>query len=153
VPYAVATYAMVVLARRADEGGRRRAYVISLFLLGAVGTVLTAYAQTVLLLALALTLATTGLLAVIPIFWSLPTGFLTGRAAAAGIATIAVIGNLGGFAGPAFTGAMEDSTGDFVTPFLVLAGLLVVGCLLTLLAREPAVAPAPAQAAEAAEPA
>ena len=49
---------------------------------------------------LALTLATIGLLAVIPIFWSLPTGFLTGGAAAAGIATIAVVGNLGGFVGP-----------------------------------------------------
>ena len=58
----------------------------------------------------------------IPIFWSLPTGFLTGSAAAAGIGAIAAIGNLGGFGGPAFTGAMEDSTGDFVTPFLVLAG-------------------------------
>ena len=153
VPYAVATYAMVVLARRADEGGRRRPYVIALLLIGAAGTVLTAYVQTVLLLALALTLATTGLLAVIPIFWSLPTGFLTGSAAAAGIAIIAVIGNLGGFFGPAFTGVMEDSTGDFVTPFLVLAGLLVAGCLLTLFAREPVVAPTAAQAAEAAEPA
>ena len=153
VPYAVATYAMVVLARRADERGRRRAYVIALLLIGAAGTVLTAYAQTVLLLALSLTLATTGLLAVIPIFWSLPTGFLTGTAAAAGIAVIAVIGNLGGFFGPAFTGVMEDSTGDFVTPFLVLAGLLVAGCLLTLFAREPVVAPTPAQPAEAAEPA
>jgi len=116
--------------------------------------VLTAYVQTVVLLAFALTLSTVGLLAVIPIFWSLPTGFLTGSAAAAGIGAIAAIGNLGGFGGPAFTGAMEDSTGDFVVPFLVLAGLLAVGCLLTLLVREPpvAAAPEPRAAAEAAEP-
>ena len=62
---------------------------------------LTAYAQTELLITLALILSTVGLLAVIPIFWSLPTGFLTGSAAAAGIGAIAAIGNLGGFAGPA----------------------------------------------------
>jgi len=142
VPYAVATVAMVLLARRADRSGRRRMYVIGLLLIGAAGTVLTAYAQTALLLTLSLTLSTVGLLAVIPIFWSLPTGFLTGSAAAAGIGAIAAIGNLGGFGGPAFTGAMEDSTGDFVTPFLVLAGLLVVGCMLTLLTREPDAAPA-----------
>lgn len=148
VPYSVATFAMVVLARRADRSGRRRAYVIALLLVGAAGTVLTAYAQTVLLLAGSLTLATIGLLAVIPIFWSLPTGFLTGTAAAAGIATIAVIGNLGGFGGPAFTGVMEDSTGDFVTPFLVLAGLLVVGCGLTLFTREPAAGVEPVPAVE-----
>ena len=127
-------------------------YVIALMLTGAAGTVLTAYAQTEVLLALSLTLATVGLLGVIPIFWSLPTGFLAGSAAAAGIGAIAAIGNLGGFGGPAFTGAMEDATGDFVTPFLVLAGLLVVGCLLTLLTREPAVstaAPEPVVAAAA----
>ena len=106
---------------------------------------LTAYAQSVPTLSVALTLSTVGLLAVIPIFWSLPTGLLTGSAAAAGIGAIAAIGNLGGFGGPAFTGAMEDSTGDFVVPFLVLAGLLVLGCLLTLLTREPAVALKPRQ--------
>ncbi len=137
VPYTFATVAMVVLARRADRSGRRRQYVVGLLLTGAAGTVLTAYAQTEVLITLSLILSTVGLLAVIPIFWSLPTGFLTGSAAAAGIGAIAAIGNLGGFGGPAFTGAMEDSTGDFVTPFLVLAGLLVVGCLLTLLTSEP----------------
>ncbi|MBA3359392.1 MAG: MFS transporter [Thermoleophilaceae bacterium] len=154
VPYSFATVAMIVFAGRADRGGKRRMYVIGLMLLGAAGVVLTAYVQTVVLLAFALTLSTIGLLAVIPIFWSLPTGFLSGSAAAAGIGAIAAIGNLGGFGGPAFTGAMEDSTGDFVTPFIVLAVMLVVGSLLTLRVREPAVAtaPEPRAAAEAAEP-
>ena len=137
VPYAIATVAMVVLARRADREGQRRQYVIALTLLGAVGVVLTAYAQSLPLLTVSLTFSTVGLLGAIPIFWSLPTGFLTGSAAAAGIGVIAVIGNLGGFFGPAFTGAMEDSTGDFVTPFLVLGGLLLLGSLLTLFAKEP----------------
>ncbi len=157
IPYAIATAAMVVLARKADRSGRRRQYVIGLGLLGVAGTVLTAYAQSVPTLLLALTLATVGLLAVIPIFWSLPTGFLTGSAAAAGIGAIAAIGNLGGFFGPALTGVMEDSTGDFVAPFIVLAALLLVGCLLTLLTREPPPAALPAEparepAAAAAEP-
>jgi MFS family permease len=151
VPYAFATVAMVLLARRSDRSGRRRMYVIALLLIGAAGPVLTAYAQTELTITLALILSTVGLLAVIPIFWSLPTGFLAGSAAAAGIGAIAAIGNLGGFAGPAFTGAMEDSTGDFVTPFLVLAGLLVVGCLLTLLTDEPEAVPAPEAAPPAAD--
>ena len=152
VPYGIATVAMVVLARRADRSGRRRMYVVVLMLIGAAGTVLTAYAQSVLSLSVSLTLSTIGLLAVIPIFWSLPTGFLTGSAAAAGIGAIAAIGNLGGFGGPAFTGVMEDATGDFVTPFIVLAGLLVVGALLTLLTREPAAAEAPPEPVAAREP-
>ena len=49
-----------------------------------------------------------GLLAAIPVFWALPTAFLSGTAAAAGIALIAAVGNLGGFVGPAFTGISED---------------------------------------------
>jgi len=155
VPYAIATFAMVKLAAMADRGGNRRLYVIGLMAVGAAGTVMTGYAQHELVITLALTLSTVGLLAVIPIFWSLPTAFLTGGAAAAGIGAIAAIGNLGGFGGPAFTGAMEDSTGGFETPFLVLAGLLVVGCLLTLLVREPKLTsvPEPGAVEPATEPA
>ena len=81
-----------------------------------------------------------GILSAIPIFWALPTAFLHGTAAAGGIALIAAIGNLGGFAGPAFTGVTEDSTGGFELPLTVLAVLLLGGALLTLLAREEAVA-------------
>ena len=79
-----------------------------------------------------------GLLGAIPVFWALPTAFLSGAGAAAGIALIAVLGNLGGFAGPAFTGISEDSTGGYEMPLTVLAGLLVVGGLLALAARESA---------------
>jgi MFS transporter, ACS family, tartrate transporter len=105
-------------------------------LVGAVGTALTAYAQSPVPLTIAITLAAVGILAAIPVFWALPTAFLTGTAAAGGIALIAAIGNLGGFAGPAFTGVMEDSTGGFETPLTVLAVLLVVGAGLAGWARE-----------------
>jgi MFS transporter, ACS family, tartrate transporter len=141
VPYAVATAAMLLVARSVERSGRRRLHVVVLTLVGAVGTGLTAHADPPLLLALSITLAAVGILSAIPVFWSLPTAFLSGTAAAAGIALIAAIGNLGGFAGPAFTGAMEDSSGGFEVPLVALAGLLLVGSVLTLLAREEPVAP------------
>jgi MFS transporter, ACS family, tartrate transporter len=136
IPYAIATVAMLKAARSADERGRRRAHVVVLMLVGAAGTALTAYAQSPLALTIAITLAAVGILAAIPVFWSLPTAFLTGAAAAGGIALIAAIGNLGGFGGPAFTGISEDATGDFTMPFVALAGLLVVGAALSVFARE-----------------
>jgi MFS transporter, ACS family, tartrate transporter len=68
-------------------------------------------------------------------FWALPTAFLSGTAAATEIALTAAVGNLSGFAGPTFTGAMEDATGGFETPLTVLALLLAAGSLLALLAR------------------
>jgi D-galactonate transporter len=136
IPYAIATVAMLAVARSAEERGHRREHLLVMILIGAAGTVATAYAQSPVTLTLGISLAAVGILGAIPVFWSLPTAFLTGTAAAGGIALIAVIGNLGGFVGPAFTGITEDSTGDFTMPFVVLAGLLVVGALLALLARE-----------------
>ncbi len=136
VPYGVATVAMLVVARLADQATSRRPYIAALGVVGAAGTALTAYAQSPLLLTVGITFAAVGILGAIPVFWVLPTSFLSGAGAAAGIALIAAVGNLGGFAGPAFTGAMEDSTGGFETPLVVLAGLLVVGALLTMTARE-----------------
>ena len=129
IPYGFATVAMVVMARR---GGS----LVGPALVGAAGTVLTAYAQSPVLLTVGITLAAVGLLSALPLFWALPTAFLSGTAAAAGIALIAAVGNLGGFVGPAFTGIAEDETGSFKMPLVVLAALLVVGSLLALLLRE-----------------
>jgi len=136
LPYGVATVAMLVVARRAEEAPSRRPYLIVAVLVGAAGCVLTAYAQSPVLLTVAITMSAVGLLSAIPVFWAYPTAFLTGSAAAAGIALIAAIGNLGGFAGPAFTGISEDQTGGFEMPLTVLAATLVVGSALVLLARE-----------------
>jgi MFS transporter, ACS family, tartrate transporter len=128
--YVFATAAMLIVARRG--GG-----LVGLALVGAAGTVVTAYAQSPLLLTIGVTLAAVGILSALPVFWALPTAFLSGTGAAAGIALIAAIGNLGGFVGPAFTGIAEDQTGSFKMPLVVLAGLLVVGSLLVrLLLRE-----------------
>jgi MFS family permease len=129
IPYGFATATMLFVARRG--GG-----LVGLALVGAAGTVLTAYAQSPLLLTIGVTLAAVGILSALPVFWALPTAFLSGTAAAAGIALIAAIGNLGGFVGPAFTGIAEDQTGSFRMPLVVLAGLLVLGSLLVLLLRE-----------------
>jgi ACS family tartrate transporter-like MFS transporter len=129
IPYGFATVAMVIVARRG--GG-----LAGLALVGAAGTVITAYAQSPLLLTIGVTLAAVGLLSALPIFWALPTAFLSGTAAAAGIALIAAIGNLGGFVGPAFTGIAEDQTGSFKMPLVVLAALLVVGSLLVVRLRD-----------------
>ena len=129
IPYGFATAAMLIVARRGSG-------IVPLALVGAAGTVITAYAQSPVLLTVGITLAAVGILSTLPLFWALPTAFLSGTAAAAGIALIAAIGNLGGFVGPAFTGIAEDETGSFKMPLVVLAALLVVGSLLVLLLRD-----------------
>ena len=95
IPFAIATVAMLWVARRADGAPSRRPYVAAMGAVGAVGTLITAYVGSPLLLTLGITLSAVGVLSAIPVFWTLPTSFLSGTAAAAGIALIAVIGNLG----------------------------------------------------------
>ena len=60
-----------------------------------------------------LSVAIAGVMAARPPFWTLPTEFLSGRKAAAGIAAIDSIGNLGGFFGPTLIGYAREITGSF----------------------------------------
>jgi MFS transporter, ACS family, tartrate transporter len=136
IPYGVATAVMLVVAGRAERAPSRRPYVVVPVLVGALGCVLTAHAQSPLLLTVAITLSAVGLLSVLPVFWGYPTALFSGSAAAAGIALVAAIGNLGGFAGPAFTGIAEDSSGGFEMPLTVLGALLVAAAALALRFRE-----------------
>ena len=69
----------------------------------------------------------------LPTFWTLPTGFLTGSAAAGGIALINSIGNLGGFVGPYAIGWIKDATGETTLGLVVLAACLIMAGIVTVL--------------------
>jgi nitrate/nitrite transporter NarK len=103
-------------------------------MLGAVGLVLSViWADNTLLAMAALTLATSGILCTLPLFWSLPTAFLAGTGAAAGIAMINSLGNLSGFVSPYAVGWLKELTSSTNAGMYLLSGVLVVGALLTLL--------------------
>jgi MFS family permease len=119
IPFGFATAAMLLAAQR--PGG-----LTVPVLTGATGTVITAHAEAPLLLTFGITLGAVGLLSALPRFWAEPTAMFDGRAAAAAIALIAVLGNLGGFLGPAFTGIAEDRSGGYELPLTVLAVALVL---------------------------
>jgi nitrate/nitrite transporter NarK len=79
-----------------------------------------------------LTLATASVLSAFTMFWAVPTALLAGTAAAAGIAWINAVGNLGGYAGPHATGAIVDHTGSMMLAWLALAGVMLTSALVTL---------------------
>jgi nitrate/nitrite transporter NarK len=81
------------------------------------------------------------------VFWAIPPQLLGGTAAAAGIAMINAIGNLGGFVGPTLVGALHEWTGGYNGALLALTGVLVVEALLVLALRLPSLEPAAAPAA------
>ncbi len=145
LPGVVAVIAMVWWARHSDRTGERTWHVVGACLLGSLGLVLAGFAGTVLGVLLSLTLVNIGISSAKPPLWSMPTMFLSGSAAAAGIATINSIGNLGGFVGPAMIGWIKDLTGSYQGGLLFVAALLVISAILTLiLARSQPASAAPA---------
>jgi MFS transporter, ACS family, tartrate transporter len=76
--------------------------------------------------------------------WSMPTLFLSGPAAATGIAAINSIGNLGGFVGPAMIGWIKDLTGSFLGGLYFVSGLLLLSAALTVTVARSLQRPAPA---------
>ena len=133
IPYGSAVVAMILVSRSADRSRERRWHIAIPALLGASGLVLSAvWGQNTVLAMTALTVATMGILTTLPLFWSLPTAFLAGAGAAAGIALINSLGNLAGFVSPFLVGWLKDLTQTTNTGMYMLAGSMVLGALLTL---------------------
>ncbi|MFG3308203.1 MFS transporter [Streptomyces wuyuanensis] len=133
VPFLAALVAMNLFGRSADRRRERRWHLVVPSLMGAVGFTLAASwgSSTALSLA-ALSFAAAGVLTCAPLFWSLPTAFLGGTAAAVGLAVINSVGNLAGFVSPYMIGALKDTTGSSSIPMYVLALSLVVGAVAVL---------------------
>lgn len=149
IPPAVSVVAMVLWSRHSDRTGERTWHVILACVAAAVGLVIAAGSSSIVGLIAALTLVNVGISCAKPPLWSMPTAFLSGAAAATGIATINSIGNLGGFAGPAMIGWIKDQTGSFAGGLYFVAGLLVVSAITTLLLSRSAKPGTPLAAAAA----
>src|SRR6476659_4425944 len=146
VPPTVAVIAMYLWSWHSDLKNERTWHVVIPCLIAAAGLALAGLSSTVVAVVAALVLVNVGTSAAKPPLWSMPTLFLTGPAAAAGIATIHSIGNLGGFAGPAMIGWIKDVTGSFAGGLYFVSGLLVLSAVLTLvLSRSKRTAPTSAQ--------
>lgn len=134
VPWSVAAVAMVAWGQRSDRTGERRWHCAGGLLLTSAGLFALAMVGHAAVAAMvALTLATVGLLSSLATFWSLPTAFLSGSAAAAGIAWINSVGNLGGHVGPDLIGRVRTlSGGSAEAAFFALAALALTGALIVL---------------------
>ncbi|MDB5839820.1 MAG: Permease of the major facilitator superfamily [Herminiimonas sp.] len=133
IPYAAAVAGMVLTSRSADRRRERRLHVAIPATIGAIGLVLSAlYSHNTLIAMAALTVATAGIITSLPLFWSLPTAFLGGVAAAAGIALINSLGNLAGFVSPYMVGWIKDATQSTNMGMYALAASLLTGAILTM---------------------
>ncbi|MFB7715659.1 MFS transporter [Streptomyces sp. NPDC056105] len=137
VPYLAALVAMNLFGRSADKRRERRWHLVIPSLMGAVGFSLAAsWTGSTALSLIALSIAAAGVLTCAPLFWSLPTAFLSGTAAAAGLAVINSVGNLAGFVSPYMIGSLKDATDSTAIPMYVLALGLVIGAAAVLATKK-----------------
>ena len=126
VPYVFAAAALWIVPRLSDRSGKRHRYIIVNAILAAAGLILSAALPGTALPFAGLCVAVFGLYASQSIFWTLPSAMLSGAAAAAGIAIINSVGNLGGYLGPFVMGFIKDQTGRTTDGLYVLAASLAL---------------------------
>jgi MFS transporter, ACS family, tartrate transporter len=147
IPYLVGVVSVVVWPLLSDRMHERKWNTALAFLVAAGGLAAsTAFPDPVHKMA-ALSIGAVGMFAIAPLFWTLPTAFLSGTAAAGGIALINSIGNLAGFAAPFAMGYLKDATGGFTAGLLAVAFFPLLSAVLVLIlghnpALERAAAPA-----------
>ncbi len=146
IPPTIAVVAMILWARHSDRTGERTWHVVIACLVASAGLMLAGAASSVVAVIAALSLVNIGISAAKPPLWAMPTMFLSGSAAAVGIATINAIGNLGGFVGPWVIGWIKDSTGSFAGGLVFVAALLVLSAVLSLVVARVGRRPEPAGA-------
>jgi D-galactonate transporter len=133
IPYLIGAIGMVLLSRHSDRSRERRWHAAGAAFLGGAGLVAASLLSGHLILALvALSFATVGILATMPLFWAMPTAYLSGPASAGGIALINSLGLIGGFVSPFVIGWFKTATGSvnyglyFVTALMVLGGIALL---------------------------
>jgi MFS transporter, ACS family, tartrate transporter len=129
IPYTVAIVGMVLIPRSSDRTGERKLHCAVSFAIAAAAFAVSTIVSPVMAIAM-LAVGLFFLLGAHAVFWTMPAALLSGAAAAAGIALINSIGNLGGFAGPYLVGLVKDATGSTDGGLIALAVILAIGAVL-----------------------
>lgn len=150
IPYLPAAVVMYFWSRDAGKRGLKTWHIAAPAIAGAISIPIALFTGSPAATIAVITITACAIFAALPNFWTLPTQFLTGVAAAAGVALINTVGNLAGFSAPYITGAVHDWTGGYEVPMFIVGGFMLVSAVLMIvLARQGRNAPAAAAAAVA----
>lgn len=142
IPYTIGTIGMVLWAYSSDRRHERRWHFFVAALVAGIGLVAAGLSTSIVASLAAMSVAAIGLYGSKPAFWPLPSTFLSGTAAAGGIAMVNSIGNLGGFVGPYIVGWIKDSTQSYASGLYFLAACAFASGVIALVVVKPA-EPAP----------
>lgn len=134
IPYICGIGFIVLMGRHADKTRERRFHVAGPQCLAAAGFILCGlFSDNVYIAMLGLIMCVSGVITASALFWSLPTAFLGGTAAAAGIAFINATGGLGGFFSPTVIGWLKDITQTLSSGLFLVAGCLILSASLIVI--------------------
>ncbi|WP_117194905.1 MFS transporter [Rhizobium terrae] len=143
VPWIVVAAALWLVPAAADKVKNKTPYIVGPAFIGAICLALSVVVPSPTLQFVFLCIAAAGIFAGQPVFWSLPSRFLKGAGAAAGIAAINSVGNLGGFIAQNVVPWIHDATGSNLLPMAFLAVCLAIaGVLVIVVGRMMASRPA-----------
>jgi ACS family tartrate transporter-like MFS transporter len=132
LPYLFASAGMILWARHVDQRGRRIVNLAIACLLGGVGLVAPIVSGSLAIALIGFSAALVGVTAARAIFWSIPTRFLTGVAAAGGLAFINSIGTVGGFVGPSMMGWLREFSGSYIAGLVAMATIMIAAMLASM---------------------
>jgi MFS family permease len=132
IPYVVGVAGSILWGMSSDRSGERKGHLLFALALAVLGTAGSTLLPSPTLKMVALSVAAFGIYGALPVFWTLPTAFLSGAAAAGGIAVINALGNVSGYYGPGIMGFMKDRTGGFEAGLLCLAAAGAVAFVIVL---------------------
>ena len=132
IPYVFATAGMIFWARHVDQKGRRVVNLAIACFLGGAGLVAPILSGSLAVALLGFSAALVGVTAARAIFWAIPTRFLTGVAAAGGLAFINSIGTVGGFAGPSMMGFLREFSGSYVVGLIAVAAIMIAAAVASM---------------------
>ncbi|MFJ3057525.1 MFS transporter [Herbaspirillum sp. NPDC087042] len=133
IPYVVGTVGMFLFGLSSDRNNERKWHFIAAAVLAAGGLIASGWLLGSAWALVAMCVATIGIYGAKPAFWSMPSDYLSGTAAAAGIALVNSVGNLGGFVGPYIVGWLKQTSSSYEPGLYFLAGSAALAGLLTLL--------------------
>jgi len=133
LPYFFTPLGLLVLSWSSDRTGERKWHCALGAMLGAVGLAMAGYYSNGVLALVGFAIASAGLFGARGPLWAMPAEFLTGVRAAAGIAFINAVGNLGGLVGPPIIGWIKDQTGDYTMAVYFIAASAAASALLGVL--------------------
>jgi MFS family permease len=132
IPYLFASVGMILWARYVDRKGRRIVNLAITCFLGGAGLVAPILSGSLAVALIGFSVALVGVTAARAIFWTIPTRFLTGAAAAGGLAFINSIGTVGGFVGPSMMGWLKEFSGSYVVGLTAVAAVMIAATVASM---------------------